>query len=286
MLYAGSECVQFFYKYKGIFSIKVSQEEILAMDNEKENVESAIEKYKKELGIKRTKVEKFDSSEIDYEKEIERYFLLREETAKRAQVLVLDQLQEMEYITFEEVENIQAGLIAASAIDNEVVAGGVEGAVDAVVEGKEIEEIVANAQNSALAAVPEYVKEKTKKYLSDAIGLDIFSIADFGEKMVNAKDIPAALTNDMVEEQQKVVQQLLYFSQKDKVTAGDIRCAAQLLKLVNTRADELNKVQSNVGKKLDGYYELVELAEQYSTCNQNIIQYGGLENNADVNEKE
>lgn len=228
-----------------------------------------------------------------------------------AKILAATMLQDAQYVSFDEEERSGFGeLIIDQAIDemsgNDIVSSGVKAMIESAAKEKSFDEIIQSATDAAINEIPDYVEGKLEGSITDLVGVDVFNAAEWISEYANASDIPVALINGIVSEQQEDVSKLLAFIEQDTLGAGEIQYMWAILNRIGDRQREIldaggdakilgrsNRLEEYAEIRAEDYYrilqlqQLMEAIEEHSLQPNDITQYSedlktNLESDSDL----
>ena len=157
---------------------------------------------------------------------------------------------------------------------NPILSGGTKALLNAVSDQKGISEIVDETLGGAAGGVEDYLTGELQGAITDVIGVDVFSAADFINAWNNADSTPRVLLQNIVDDQQEDVARLATFLQQEQMNAADILKTAQLVYCMHVREDEISAIQGKAAEDSDDdYVRLRELAARYADVEAQIEIY-------------
>lgn len=157
---------------------------------------------------------------------------------------------------------------------NPILSGGTKALLNAVSDQKGIAEILDETLVGAAGGVEDYLTGEIQGAITDIIGVDVFSAADFINAWNNADSTPRVLLQNIVDDQQEDVARLVTFLQQEQMNAADILKVAQLVYCIHVREDEISAIQGKTAEDSDEDYVLLrELAARYADVEAQIEIY-------------
>lgn len=224
----------------------------------------------------------------DSEDELRQHYITKKETEDLARCLILKELQGASYVTLsgERAENLETKMkdtIIDELFGNGVISAGVKAAIAESGENLEVEDIIDNAVEGAMAEIPEYIRGEMVGAVSEIVGIDIFGIADWLSNYVNADDTPVKLANSIMEEQQEDISLLLVFLEREELTGADMKYMAGIVRRIAAREEELKAIGCRIQNQWRCAGELEKLAEIWEKNNYLILQYAKAERDSNEN---
>ena len=103
---------------------------------------------------------------------------------------------------------------------NPILSGGTKALLNAVSDQKGIAEILDETLVGAAGGVEDYLTGEIQGAITDVIGVDVFSAADFINAWNNADSTPRVLLQNIVDDQQEDVARLVTFLQQEQMNAA------------------------------------------------------------------
>lgn len=164
---------------------------------------------------------------------------------------------------------------------NPILSGGTKALLNAVSDQKGVAEILDETLVGAAGGVEDYLTGEIQGAITDVIGVDVFSAADFINAWNNADSTPRVLLQNIVDDQQEDVARLVTFLQQDQMNAADILKVAQLVYCMHVREDEIGAIQGKTAEDSDDdYAQLRELAARYADVEAQIEIYDACQTEA------
>lgn len=275
----------FITSYRSVITSKVTQEEVLVLEEE-------VQKLSKNLSDKKTELQMLEErsttllavENMDYEEKIRNCYIAKKEAENAARSLVMGKLQNTSYIMLggvkdEELGSIIGDMIIDEASDNAIISSGVKSAITAASEEMSLYSIINGAFEGAVEVIPDYIKDEITGKVSDVLGADVIGAAEWVSEFMNVDDTPVALANNMVYEQQNDIASVITILDQEEMTAGDMQYILGILLRIRARDEELVAAGSYAGVDLTGIEQLEDLARTWEKNNYLILQYAKQEGN-------
>jgi len=284
MGWAGCCIYHFSSDYAKVWSEEITAREVEQLETESHNVSARLAAGQQELaGARKQLAALADAEQAGTEDQIRACYEAREEAEFTARSLVATVLQKANYITLTPEQQESFGDILIDEVTgNAILAGSVKAALQAATEEKSLGDIFGDALKGAASGVQDYVQGKVQGAVSDAIGFDIFGVADFISEYRNAGDIPIPLINSMVTAQRSDVFKLSLFLEQEELSGADLRTMAGLMERISDREKEITAAGEYAGEGgLSGAEQLAWLAQVWEQNNFLLTKYAELGGDAD-----
>ncbi len=152
-----------------------------------------------------------------------------ENAAAEAISLVWEELGNAEsvYYETEDFSDTMKDEVIDTVAGNPIVASGIKSALESASEDLSVESILSGASDGILAGVQDFAEGKAKDYISDAIGVDVFSIGDTEQELISIGDTPKVLANYIAEDADASAQRLQGFLASNQISEKEVRILAE-----------------------------------------------------------
>lgn len=200
--------------------------------------------------------------------------------------LVVERIESTSFVQVKPRERYQyVEVLIDEATGNPVLSEGIKAMVAAVSENKKTEEILADTITGAASGVSDFLQGEVEGAVTDVIGIDIFSAADFLNKWTNTENMPVVLLQNIVEDQKADVALLDAFMQLETMSAADIHRIAQVIYRIHIREKEISQITGNTVQDRETDYQILhEQAERCAAIDGKLLMYDAVEYPDEISE--
>lgn len=276
MVWAGIRVWRFVSDYGEIRGREITEQEVEQLETASRAAASRLAEKERETAMLKERLAALtDVKQAGTEEQIRACYEAREEAVLTAKGLAADALQKAHYITLTPEQQESFGSVFIDEVTgNAVLAGGVKAAIQAASEEKPLGDILSDAAAGAFSGVQDYVQGEIQGMLSDAIGFDVFGVADFVYAYKNASDLPVSLINCMVTAQRRDVYRLSLFLEQEELSGADLQTMAALMERIGRRRQEIAAAGGQAAE-FGGAVQLAQLAIVWERNNYQILRYAG-----------
>lgn len=193
--------------------------------------------------------------------------------------LVAERIESTSFVQVKPRERYQyVEVLIDEATGNPVLSEGIKAMLAAVSGNKKTEEILADTITGAASGVSDFLQGEVEGVVTDVIGIDIFSAADFLNKWTNTENMPVVLLQNIVEDQKADVAMLDAFMKLETMSAADIHRIAQVIYRIHIREKEISQITGNTVQDRETDYQILhEQAERCAAIDGKLLMYDAVE---------
>lgn len=221
------------------------------------------------------------ASELKIYKDREVYALYEEQILiqEAVRTLVAERMSSTSFVQVEPREKYDYTEILIDEVSgNPIVSEGVKAMLDAVSEEKRVDEILAATAQGVSSGISDYLQGEAEGMITDVIGVDIFSAADFINAWQNVDNTPVVLMQNIVNNMKTDVGLLDAFLRTETMNSADIYQIAQIVYRIHISEEQIAQIaEGEACDSTSDYLKLRELAEKYAAIESKLQIYSNLE---------
>lgn len=231
---------------------------------------------------------------VDYEMLIKQHYSNKKEYERQITAIILAELEQAAYIELPEEQDTNYRKMISDAlvddtIEGAIVSEGVKSAVDAICEGKSVEEIIEEATSGMVSGSQNYVEATLKDMMlgdaSKLLDCELFETASWINEFFNVDDTPVGLIDGMVGRQSEDISMLVGIVNNEELTESDLLYASALYGRICDRQKEIIKAGGQV-KELGKQETIAKLIEEWKKENVTLYAYSKMVEGEYKQEKE
>lgn len=221
---------------------------------------------------------------VDYESLIKEHYSNKKGYERQITAIILAELEQAAYIELpEELDTNYRKMITdalvADTIEGPIVSAGVKSAVDAICEGKSVEEIIEETASGMISESQNYVEATIKDMVlgdvSKLLECELFETVSWINDFFNVDDTPVGLLDGMVGRQSEDVSMLVEIVNSEEMTGADLLYASAIYGRICERQKEIIQAGGQV-KELGQQETVDKLIEEWKKENVTLYAYSKL----------
>ena len=231
---------------------------------------------------------------VDYDSLIKEHYSNKKGYERQITAIILAELEQASYIELpEELDTNYRKMITdalvADTIEGPIVSAGVKSAVDAICEGKSVEEIIAETTSGMISESQNYVEATLKDMMlgdvSKLLDCELFGTVSWINEFFNVDDTPIGLLEGMVGRQSEDIGMLVGIVNSEEMTEADLLYASAIYGRICERQKEIIGAGGQV-KELGQQETIDKLIEEWKKENVTLYAYSKLMEGDYTQEKE